>query len=77
MYINRKLEEAIEPFLDRKEVISIIGPRQAGKTTFIQHLEENLKKNKKVKFLTFENRSDLALFQDNLLCYNPLHRHSA
>jgi len=66
MYIYRKLEEIIKPFLDRKEVISIIGPRQAGKTTFIKHLEEELKKFKKIKFLTFENRNDLALFQDKI-----------
>ena len=35
MYINRQLEVDIKPFLAKKEVISIIGPRQAGKTTFI------------------------------------------
>lgn len=66
MYINRELEKTVLPFIDRKEVISIIGPRQAGKTTFIKHLEEKIQKNKKVKFLTFENRGDLALFQDKI-----------
>ncbi len=32
MYIHRELENPL-PFLQRKEAISIIGPRQAGKTT--------------------------------------------
>jgi len=38
MYVHRILEEAVWPYVDRKEVISIIGPRQAGKTTFIDCL---------------------------------------
>lgn len=67
MYIYRELENEIMPFLGRREVIAIIGPRQAGKTTFIEHLKEILEKqNKKVKFITFENRSDLDLFNKNI-----------
>ena len=67
MYIHRELEKEISPFLNRKEVIAIIGPRQAGKTTFIKYLEKNLKaKRKKVKFINFEKRQDLELFQDSI-----------
>lgn len=66
MYINRELEKTIIPFINRKEVISIIGARQSGKTTFIKHLQDEIQKTKKVRFLTFENRNDLALFQDNI-----------
>jgi len=47
MYIHRELEKEISPFLNRKEVIAIIGPRQAGKTTFIKYLEKNLKAKRK------------------------------
>lgn len=73
MYISREIEAEIKPFLTRKEVISIIGPRQAGKTTFIKHLEEELiKKRKKVKFLTFEKRSDLELFQSDIEDFKSL-----
>jgi predicted AAA+ superfamily ATPase len=63
MYVHRQLEEQLSPFLKRKEVISIVGPRQSGKTTFLTHIEKKLKKEKiKVRFITFEKRSDLELF---------------
>ena len=44
MYIKRSLEDEVEPFLRRKEVIAILGPRQAGKTTFLQHLAQKMEK---------------------------------
>lgn len=73
IYINRELENKIFPFLAKKEAISIIGPRQAGKTTFIEHLKgEFEKKGKKVKFITFEKRSDLELFQNSIEDFKAL-----
>lgn len=73
MYINRQLEEKIAPFLNKKEAISIIGPRQAGKTTLLKRMEEKLiKSGKKVKFITFEKRSDLAIFQENIEDFKDL-----
>lgn len=73
MYIQRQLENKIAPFLKRKEAIAIIGPRQAGKTTFIGHLGGKLKKDKKkVKFITFERKNDLDLFQDSIEDFKDL-----
>ena len=73
MYINRNLEKIIEPFLKRKEVLSIVGPRQSGKTTFIKHLESQLsKKDKRVKFITFERMADLELFKKNIEDFKDL-----
>ncbi len=67
MYIHRELEKEIYPFLERKEVLSIVGPRQAGKTTFIQHLAAQLQEHgKTVKVITFEKRDDLALFNKSI-----------
>ena len=67
MYIERELTAKIKPFLGRKEVISIVGPRQSGKTTLIRHLaDEFLIGGKKVKFITFERKADLALFQNSI-----------
>lgn len=67
MYIKRELEYKIKPFLTRREAISVVGPRQAGKTTFIKHIAHELQKSgKKVKFITFENRVDLELFNDSI-----------
>lgn len=73
MYIHRELEKKIAPFIKRKEVLSIIGPRQAGKTTFIKFIASELeKRNKKVKFITFENREDLKLFQNSIKDFKDL-----
>lgn len=52
MYIHRRIENAILPFLNRKEAIAIVGPRQAGKTTLMRFLQKHLSKtNKKTHFL--------------------------
>ncbi|MBI5754654.1 ATP-binding protein, partial [Candidatus Peregrinibacteria bacterium] len=67
VYVERDLLRHILPFLNRKEAIAIVGPRQAGKTTFLLHLADIMKKNgKKTKFFTFEKESDLRLFQENI-----------
>lgn len=67
MYIQRTLEKTIQPFLKRREAVAILGPRQAGKTTFIKYLEkEFLGRGKKVKFLTFEKSSDRELFEESI-----------
>jgi len=63
-YIPRELEKTIQPFLKRKEILAVVGARQVGKTTFLEHLFSNLKKQKKkAEFLTFEKENDLALFE--------------
>lgn len=73
MYINRNLEKIIKPFLKRREALSIIGPRQAGKTTFIKYLEKQFKnKSKKVKFITFEKITDLELFKNSIEDFKDL-----
>lgn len=67
MYIDRKLEKIIEPYLKRKEVLAVVGPRQAGKTTILKRIQLKFEKNaKKVRFITFEDRSELAIFNDNV-----------
>jgi predicted AAA+ superfamily ATPase len=73
MYINRELETVIAPFLKRREAIAIVGPRQCGKTTFLEHLAEQLKTDgAQVRWLTFERRSDLALFDQQIEDFQKL-----
>jgi len=64
MYVHRELEKIIKPFLKRKEILAIVGARQVGKTTFLKYLFSELKKTKKIEFLTFEREKDLALFEN-------------
>ncbi|MDP2925582.1 MAG: ATP-binding protein [Nanoarchaeota archaeon] len=59
MYIERFLERKIEKYLHRKEIIAIIGARQCGKTTLMEHV---FKKLKNAKFISFEDRDILELF---------------
>ena len=59
MYIERILEEKIMRYLDKKEIIAIVGPRQCGKTTLMEHV---FKKLREAKFISFEDREILELF---------------
>ncbi len=68
MIIQRDLIQRIEPFIRRDEFISIIGPRQSGKTTFLQIIKEYLINKLKVKkeliqSITFEDRKLLMEFE--------------
>jgi hypothetical protein len=68
MIYPRDLLNKIEPFLLRKEFISIVGPRQSGKTTFLEIIKTYLSEKFRVKkelisSLTFEDRRLLAQFE--------------
>lgn len=68
MVIQRDLLKKIKPFLKRREFISIIGPRQSGKTTFLEILKTYLSKELKIRkssipLITFEDRKLLAEFE--------------
>jgi predicted AAA+ superfamily ATPase len=72
MYITRKLEKEIIKYLDRREVLAILGPRQAGKTTLLKKIGNENLKDKKVKYITFEKRSDLKLFENSIEDFKDL-----
>lgn len=60
-YFERDLLKELKKWIDRKEIIAIKGPRQAGKTTLLRMLERWLEEEKRVSpehisFLTFEDR---------------------
>lgn len=74
MYLHRELEDLIKPFLKRREILAIVGSRQVGKTTLLEYLTSQLKKEGKlVKFITFEKRGDLELF-DNIEDFKDFHK---
>lgn len=69
MYIKRKKEQEIRDLLETREILALIGPRQAGKTTMLQKIFNDLKereKNKKASFISFEDRDVLSLFNSNI-----------
>ncbi len=71
-YYPRDIINEIKPFLNRKEYIAVVGPRQAGKTTLMNILIEYLRVNSgftedSVKLITFEDRRLLAEFESDPL----------
>lgn len=61
--IKRNLFVEIKAHLEKPEITLIIGPRQAGKTTLMYQLIEDLKKtDKKTLFLSLDNDSDRHYF---------------
>ncbi len=63
MYIKRNLESRILDFLSAPEIIAIVGARQSGKTTLINHLMGKL--NGAVA-VSFEDQSALKMFEKNI-----------
>ena len=44
IYVPREVERDILRYLDSPEIIAVVGPRQCGKTTLLQHIYSKLKK---------------------------------
>jgi predicted AAA+ superfamily ATPase len=60
-YYPRKIEEKVEKWLNRKEIILIKGPRQCGKTTLLLHLQERFGGN----YVSLEDEAILKTFEEN------------
>ncbi len=68
MYIPRKQEKQLRKYLKSKEILALIGPRQAGKTTLLKKIFDELD-DKKATFLTFEDRDALSLFNSDIKAF--------
>ena len=62
-YVSRDLESEINKYLSRKEILSIVGARQCGKTTLLKHITSKLKN---VNSVTFEDIKTLELFKTDI-----------
>ncbi|MBI4163606.1 MAG: AAA family ATPase, partial [Candidatus Aenigmarchaeota archaeon] len=64
--LSRKIVLDLQKWMDRKEIIAIKGPRQAGKTTVMEILSRELVqsgvKEENIVFLTFEDMEILEAF---------------
>ncbi len=68
--IERELLSTVEEYLPKKEYLAIVGPRQAGKTTLLEMIQE---KHPEAAYLTFEDRKTLALFEEDVDAFISLH----
>lgn len=67
MIVQRDLINTLQRFFKRREYLAIIGPRQAGKTTFLEIIKDYLSKVLKIskdliQTVTFEDRKLLTEF---------------
>lgn len=70
MYIKRILEVEIFKYLNKPEIIAIIGARQCGKTTLLKHIFAKLDK---AVYIDFEDREKLELFQTDIESFIKLY----
>lgn len=68
MIVQRDLADILNKFIRRKEYLAIIGPRQAGKTTFLEIIKDFLLRDLKIhkdsiRTVTFEDRRLLSQFE--------------
>ncbi len=61
MYIKRNLEDTILQYLNAPEIIAIVGARQSGKTTMVQHIIERLDLAVSV---SFDDQDILGMFEN-------------
>ena len=74
MIIQRDLIKQVKIFLDRKEYLAIVGPRQSGKTVFLELIKKYLIESKKIdseniKQITFEDRILLNQFDEDPIAF--------
>jgi len=70
MYIQRHLEPVIKRFLSGPEYLAVTGARQAGKTTLLRRIKDQVENS---VFFTFEDVDLRALFDNDVKAFIRLH----
>ena len=70
MYYKRELEDKIKAYIDKPEIIAVLGPRQVGKTTLLKKIYEE---SKNAVFLTFEDIELKLLFEEDIKSFVKLY----
>jgi len=68
MMIPRNIYEKVKSYCEIFPVVAIVGPRQAGKTTFVKDFAIDLKKI--TVYLDLENPADLDKLENSLLYFS-------
>lgn len=69
IFIKRKVDTKIQEYFKLPEILAIVGPRQSGKTTYLEHLI----REKKGKFISFEDIDTLNLFNNDIKKFVEAH----
>src|SRR3990167_9288516 len=62
IFIKRKIDAKIQEYLKLPEILAIVGPRQSGKTTYLEHLVGE----KGGKYVSFEDIDAVNLFNNDI-----------
>ena len=62
----RDILEEINLYLDKKEILAVIGPRQSGKTTLLKVILNQISSKKKSIFITFEEKKAVDIFNNDV-----------
>ena len=62
----RDILEEINLYLDKKEILAVIGPRQSGKTTLLKIILNQISSKKKSIFITFEEKKAVEIFNNDV-----------
>lgn len=66
-YVTRLLEKDLEKYLKSKEILAVLGTRQCGKTTMLNHFLDKIeKKKKKIERISFDNIKILEIFENDI-----------
>ncbi len=75
--VERDVEEKIKKWIDEKEVLAIVGPRQSGKTTLLLKIKNLLEKRgiikEKIHFISFEDDFEKDKFEKDVKEYINYH----
>ncbi len=61
-YVKRDLEDELRKYMGSPEILAVVGPRQAGKTTLLYKVHSELENS---NFISFEDRDALNLFEED------------
>lgn len=70
MYIKRDLQDLIIKYLRTPEIQIILGPRQSGKSTLLEHISSNLSY---VNMISFEDVDIMSLYESDIKSFANLH----
>jgi uncharacterized protein len=65
IYIKRKIDTKMRELLKLREIVAVVGPRQSGKTTYLQHLMQDVGGS----YMTFEDRDVLQMFDTDIKAF--------
>ena len=70
MYYKRSLEDKIVRYLEKPEIIAILGPRQVGKTTLLKHFYEKVSNP---VYLSFDDIELKIMFEEDIKSFVALY----